>query len=132
MLQQQRRTCREFCDWASLTNRLNPDIIFLRGEFNAGHRYVTATVYPEQWGEALSILRAQLGAYAISAITTGGTVRCPECAARGQRANRRRTGNCLEVIMQGARLSSKARAPAFGVATPFYSTTTLVPTLTRL
>ncbi|MFZ0729128.1 MAG: metallophosphoesterase [Methylovirgula sp.] len=50
---------------AELTNRLNPDIIFLLGDFNAGHRYVTAAVYPEQWGEALSILRAPLGAYAI-------------------------------------------------------------------
>lgn len=50
---------------AELTNRLNPDIIFLLGDFNAGHRYVTAPVYPEQWGEALSILRAPLGAYAI-------------------------------------------------------------------
>jgi predicted MPP superfamily phosphohydrolase len=36
-----------------------------RGEVTAGHRYVTGPVYPEQWGEALSILRAPLGAYAI-------------------------------------------------------------------
>ncbi len=50
---------------AELANRLNPDIVFLLGDFNAGHRYVTAAVYPEQWGEALSILNAPLGAYAI-------------------------------------------------------------------
>jgi predicted MPP superfamily phosphohydrolase len=50
---------------AELTNQLKPDIIFLLGDFSAGHRYVTAAVYPEQWGEALSILSAPLGAYAI-------------------------------------------------------------------
>ncbi len=50
---------------AELANRLQPDIVFLLGDFNAGHRYVTAPVYPEQWGEALSILRAPLGVYAI-------------------------------------------------------------------
>jgi predicted MPP superfamily phosphohydrolase len=50
---------------AELANNLQPDIIFLLGDFNAGHRYVTAPVYPEQWGEALSMLRAPLGAYAI-------------------------------------------------------------------
>jgi len=50
---------------AELANGLHPDIIFLLGDFNAGHRYVTAAVFPEQWGEALSILKAPLGAYAI-------------------------------------------------------------------
>jgi predicted MPP superfamily phosphohydrolase len=50
---------------AELANQQNPDIIFLLGDFNAGHRYVTAIVYPEQWGEALSILKAPLGVYAI-------------------------------------------------------------------
>jgi uncharacterized protein len=50
---------------AELTNRLNPDIVFLLGDFNAGHRYVTGPVYPEQWGEALAILRAPLGVYAV-------------------------------------------------------------------
>lgn len=50
---------------AELANQLDPDIIFLLGDFSAGHRYVTAAVYPEQWGEALSILNAPLGVYAI-------------------------------------------------------------------
>jgi uncharacterized protein len=50
---------------AEVTNSLNPDIIFLLGDFNAGHRYVTGPVYPEQWGEALSVLKAPLGIYAI-------------------------------------------------------------------
>ncbi len=50
---------------AELANGLQPDIIFLLGDFNAGHRYVTAPVFPEQWGEALSILAAPLGVYAI-------------------------------------------------------------------
>jgi len=46
---------------AELANRLEPDIIFLLGDFNAGHRFVTAPVYPEEWGEALSILATPLG-----------------------------------------------------------------------
>ncbi len=50
---------------AELTNALQPDIIFILGDFNAGHRMVSAAVYPHQWGEALSILRAPLGVYAI-------------------------------------------------------------------
>ncbi|HLH11797.1 MAG TPA: metallophosphoesterase [Methylovirgula sp.] len=50
---------------ADLTNRLDPDIIFLLGDFNAGHRFVTAPVYPEEWGEALSILKAPLGVYSV-------------------------------------------------------------------
>lgn len=50
---------------AAVTSSLQPDIIFLLGDFNAGHRYVTAPVYPAQWGEALSILKAPLGIYAI-------------------------------------------------------------------
>lgn len=50
---------------AELANRQDADIIFLLGDFNAGHRYVTGAVYPEQWGEALSILNAPLGVYAI-------------------------------------------------------------------
>jgi uncharacterized protein len=50
---------------AELTNRLQPDIIFILGDFNAGHRFVSAPVFPHQWGEALSILKAPLGVYAI-------------------------------------------------------------------
>jgi uncharacterized protein len=50
---------------AAVTNSLQPDIIFLLGDFNAGHPYVTGPVYPAEWGEALSILKAPLGIYAI-------------------------------------------------------------------
>ncbi len=50
---------------AEFANRLAPDIVFLLGDFNAGHRFVSGPVYPEAWGEALSILEAPLGAYAI-------------------------------------------------------------------
>ena len=46
---------------AEVTNALNPDVVFLLGDFNAGHRFVTGPVFPEQWGEALSILDAPLG-----------------------------------------------------------------------
>ncbi|MCI0735485.1 MAG: metallophosphoesterase [Beijerinckiaceae bacterium] len=50
---------------ARLTNDLKPDIIFLLGDFTGGHRYVTGPVMPGEWGEALSILRAPLGAYSV-------------------------------------------------------------------
>ena len=50
---------------AELTNSLKPDIIFILGDFNAGHKMVSAAVYPQQWGEALSVLNAPLGVYAI-------------------------------------------------------------------
>lgn len=50
---------------AEVTNSLDPDIVFLLGDFNAGHRFVTGPVYPAQWAEALSVLRPPLGTYAI-------------------------------------------------------------------
>jgi predicted MPP superfamily phosphohydrolase len=50
---------------AELTNDLKPDIVFLLGDFSGGHNYVTGPVYPEEWGEALSILRPPLGAFAV-------------------------------------------------------------------
>jgi uncharacterized protein len=50
---------------ANLTNDLSPDIIFLLGDFAGGHRFVTGPVMPEEWGEALSVLKAPLGVYAV-------------------------------------------------------------------
>ncbi len=50
---------------AELANKLEPDIIFILGDFNAGHRVVSAPVFPHQWGEELSGLKAPLGVYAI-------------------------------------------------------------------
>ena len=50
---------------AETTNALNPDMIVLLGDFHGGHNIVTAPVMPEQWGEALSVLRAPLGVHAI-------------------------------------------------------------------
>lgn len=49
----------------AVTNALAPDIIFVLGDFNAGHPYVTGAVYPPQWGEVLQDLKAPLGSYAI-------------------------------------------------------------------
>ena len=46
-------------------NALEPDLIVLLGDFNAGHRFVTGPVPPGQWGEALATLRAPLGTFAI-------------------------------------------------------------------
>ena len=50
---------------ADQTNALSPDLIVLLGDFNAGHRIVTGPVMPSAWADALSVLRAPLGTYAI-------------------------------------------------------------------
>ncbi|MGP0061527.1 MAG: metallophosphoesterase [Beijerinckiaceae bacterium] len=50
---------------ADLANSSKPDIIFLLGDFNAGHNFVSAPVMPEQWGEAIAGLSAPLGTYAV-------------------------------------------------------------------
>ncbi len=48
-----------------LANALQPDLTVLLGDFNGGHNFVSAPVVPEQWGEAVGILTAPLGVYAI-------------------------------------------------------------------
>ena len=53
---------RAICE---LANSFEPDLTVLLGDFNGGHNTVTAPVYPEQWGMAVSILRAPLGVYAV-------------------------------------------------------------------
>jgi predicted MPP superfamily phosphohydrolase len=50
---------------AELANRLNPDIIFLLGDYNGSHMFVTGPVLPDEWAEALSILKAPLGVFAV-------------------------------------------------------------------
>ncbi|UDL94833.1 metallophosphoesterase [Lichenihabitans sp. PAMC28606] len=50
---------------AMSVNALSPDLIVLLGDFNAGHRLVSGPVFPGQWGDALSVLRAPLGVHAI-------------------------------------------------------------------
>ena len=50
---------------AEQCNGLAPDLILLLGDFNAGHRVVTGPVMPDAWAEALSVLSAPLGTYAI-------------------------------------------------------------------
>lgn len=50
---------------ADAANALNPDLILLLGDYNAGHKLVTAPVMPGAWAEALSILQAPLGVYSI-------------------------------------------------------------------
>ncbi len=50
---------------AELANALEPDIFFLLGDFSGGHSILSGPVMPDEWGEALSILRAPLGAYAV-------------------------------------------------------------------
>jgi predicted MPP superfamily phosphohydrolase len=46
-------------------NALKPDAILLLGDFNAGHNFIDRAVTSQQIGEALSILRAPLGCYAV-------------------------------------------------------------------
>ena len=53
---------RTICEVANATN---PDLIVMLGDFNGGHNYVTGPVMPDQWAEAISILRAPLGVFAI-------------------------------------------------------------------
>lgn len=50
---------------AMQVNALKADVIVILGDFNAGHRYVTGPVMPGAWGEALSVLDAPLGCFAI-------------------------------------------------------------------
>jgi hypothetical protein len=50
---------------AERTNELAPDIIVLLGDFTASHKFKTRAVAPEQWAEALSVLKAPLGVHAI-------------------------------------------------------------------
>jgi predicted MPP superfamily phosphohydrolase len=50
---------------AERTNELKPDIIVLLGDFAASHRFKTRSVAPEEWAEALSVLKAPLGVHAI-------------------------------------------------------------------
>ena len=50
---------------AEQCNALSPDLIVLLGDFNAGHRFVSGAVMPAAWAEALAVLRAPLGTYAI-------------------------------------------------------------------
>jgi hypothetical protein len=53
---------RAICEVA---NSMRPDLTVLLGDFNAGHNMVTAPVWPDEWGEALSVLKAPLGVHAI-------------------------------------------------------------------
>lgn len=50
---------------AERTNALKPDLIVLLGDFSASHKLKTRDVAPEEWSEALSVLRAPLGVHAI-------------------------------------------------------------------
>lgn len=50
---------------AEMTNALAPDVIFILGDFNGSHKFVSGPVAPDEWGEALSILQAPLGVYSL-------------------------------------------------------------------
>lgn len=50
---------------AEVANALQPDLTVLLGDYSAGTHLVTGPVMPEQWAEALSVLRAPLGVHAV-------------------------------------------------------------------
>lgn len=50
---------------AETVNALAPDLVVLLGDFAAGTHLVTGAVLPEQWAEALSVLKAPLGLHAV-------------------------------------------------------------------
>ena len=50
---------------AERTNALGTDVIVLLGDFTASHKLKTRTVAPQEWAEALSVLKAPLGVHAI-------------------------------------------------------------------
>lgn len=47
------------------TNRLNPDMILLLGDFAGGHRFVVEEVHSQEWAPALGRLNAPLGVHAV-------------------------------------------------------------------
>jgi hypothetical protein len=46
-------------------NRLQPDLIVNLGDFNGGHLFVTRAVWPDEWIEPISRLKAPLGVWSI-------------------------------------------------------------------
>lgn len=50
---------------AAQTNDLAADVIVLLGDFAASHRVHSSPLPPEEWADALSILRAPLGVHAV-------------------------------------------------------------------
>ena len=50
---------------AEVANALQPDLTVLLGDFAGGHKFVTGPVMPDQWAEALSVLRAPLGVFSV-------------------------------------------------------------------
>ena len=50
---------------AAHTNALSPDIVVLLGDFAASHRFRGKPVPPQDWADALSVLRAPLGVHAV-------------------------------------------------------------------
>jgi uncharacterized protein len=99
---------------ASLTNDLKPDIVFLLGDFAGGHRFVTGPVMPEEWGEALSILNAPLGAYSVLGNHDWGHGPLPNMPADDAEGVRRalRAAN-IEVLENHAVRATKDGSPVW-------------------
>ena len=93
-----------------LTNRLDPDLTVVLGDFNGGHPFVTRAVTPPEWAEALSILHAPLGVFAVLGnhdLWHGALPDLPSDHAEGIRAALRRTrielleNDCLPLLQGG-------------------------------
>ncbi|HUZ67847.1 MAG TPA: metallophosphoesterase [Beijerinckiaceae bacterium] len=48
-----------------IANAMKPDLTVILGDFNGGHMFVTGPVWPQEWAEALTVLKAPLGVWSI-------------------------------------------------------------------
>lgn len=101
---------------AELANRLQPDIIFILGDFNAGHRYVSAPVFPAEWGEALSVLKAPLGSYAILGNHDWWHGALPGMPSDGAVSIRRALGHANIKLLENQSIRLEKQGAAFWVA----------------
>jgi len=71
------------------TNGLGADVIALLGDYVGGHRFVTESVPPNEWAQALAGLRAPLGVHAILGNHEWWSDRAAQRAGQGPPAGRR-------------------------------------------
>jgi hypothetical protein len=101
---------------AELTNRLQPDVIFILGDFNAGTRLVSAPVFPQQWAEALSILKAPLGVFAILGNHDWWHGALPNMRNDGAQSIRRALAQAHITLLENQAIRLSQKGEAFWVA----------------
>ncbi|MGO9007741.1 MAG: metallophosphoesterase [Beijerinckiaceae bacterium] len=99
-----------------LANRAKPDIIFLLGDFNAGHNFVSAPVMPEQWGEAIAGLSAPLGTYAVLGNHDWWHGPLPSMRSDGGEAVRKALRNAGVNVLENAAVRLMMSNTAFWIA----------------